>query len=255
MKDELNLAGKVVLITGGSRGIGAATALKFARAGANVAITFRSNRKSAVGVVSLSEAYGAKAASFKCEIGDYSQCEQCVENVMQIFGSIDILVNSAGIWEYGDIMKMKPSVWSRTIDVNLHGTFYMTKLAAQIMKQQKSGIIINVSSTAGQRGEPYHSHYAASKGAIIAFTKSIAIELISHGIRVNCVAPGWVSTDMTSRVFNNRSERKKILKSIPRGVIPTPDEIAGPILFLASSLSNNIVGEVINVNGGSVLCG
>ena len=178
-----------------------------------------------------------------------------MKNVRNKFQRIDILVNNAGIWEYGKIGEMTPKQWQRTIEINLTGTFNMCNVVVPIMQKQKYGRIINISSTAGQRGEALHSHYAASKGGIIAFTKSLGPELIRDGIWVNCVAPGWVNTDMVSDVFKNLKETKEIVKSIPRGKVATPEEIAGPIIFLASHLADNIVGEILNVNGGSVLCG
>ncbi len=168
---------------------------------------------------------------------------------------IDVLVNNAGIWERGAADRMSEREWIRTIDINLNGTFRLCRLILPIMKKQRSGKIINISSTAGQRGEPFHSHYAASKGGIISFTKSIAIEAIPFGIHVNCVAPGWVSTDMTAHVSGNRALYKEICAGLPRGRFATPEEIAGPVLFLASDLAVNLVGEILNVNGGSVLCG
>jgi 3-oxoacyl-[acyl-carrier protein] reductase len=251
----IDLSNQIVLVTGGSRGIGAATALLFARAGANVAITYQTNKKAADEVVKQVEELDRKCISLKGRIEKYSDCEQIVQQTMEKFKRIDVLVNSAGIWEVGKIGKLPPENWKRTIDVNLTGTFNMCNLVAPIMKKQKYGRIINVSSTAGQRGEANYSHYAASKGGTIAFTKSIAVELIRDGIWVNCVAPGWVDTDMVSHVFSNSKRKGEIYGSIPRGKIASPEEIAGPILFLASDLANHVIGEVLNVNGGSVLCG
>ncbi len=251
----IDLSNQVVLITGGSRGIGAATALKFAEAGADVAITYASDRTSALSVVQKIGSFGVDGRAYRGKVQIYADCVSVVKNVMKKFGKIDVLVNNAGIWERGEILTMRPKNWVRTLDINLNGIFNMTRLVAPIMKEQKYGKIINIASTAGQRGEAFHSPYAASKGGTIAFTKSIAIELIPYGINVNCVAPGWVETDMTSAVFKNRRSREKIEKTIPQGVIPIPDDIAGPILFLASNLSKNIVGAVLNVNGGSVLAG
>ncbi len=251
----IDISNQIVLITGGSRGIGAAAALLFARAGANVAITYQTNRKAAEVVASQIEELGRKCLPLKGKIEKYSDCKRIVQQTIEKFKRIDVLVNSAGIWELGWIGKMSPENWKRTIDINLTGAFNMCNLVVPIMKREGYGRIINISSTAGQRGEANYSHYAASKGGIIAFTKSIAVELIRDGIRVNCVAPGWVDTDMVSHVFNNSKKKKEVFEAIPRGRIATPEEIAGPILFLASDLSNHIVGEVLNVNGGSVLCG
>ncbi len=149
---------------------------------------------------------------------------------------------------------MSLAEWRKTIEVNLTGIFSMCKVVIPIMKKQKYGRIINISSTAGQRGEAFHSHYAASKGGVIAFTKSIAPELIKDGIRVNCVAPGWVDTEMIAKVYKSSRHRTEINQSIPRGKVASPQDIAGPIVFLASNLADHIVGTVLNVNGGSVLC-
>jgi 3-oxoacyl-[acyl-carrier protein] reductase len=171
------------------------------------------------------------------------------------FGSVDILVNSAGIWEYGELGRMSLQRWRRTLAVNLDGTFNMCSAVIPVMKRNKYGRIVNVSSTAAQRGEPFHSQYAASKGGILSFTKSAAAELAPYGIHVNSVAPGWVDTEMVARVMKNSKKKNEILRSIPRGKVATADEIAGPILFLCSGLANHIVGEVLNINGGSVLCG
>jgi 3-oxoacyl-[acyl-carrier protein] reductase len=251
----INLNNQVALITGGSRGIGAATAVLFAKAGAGVCITYQKDAKAARAVVQSVESYGHSGLACKGDIENYKHCERIVQETLERFGRIDILVNSAGIWEYGEIGKMSRKEWNRTIAVNLTGTFNMCNLVVPVMKRQKYGRIVNVSSTAGQRGEAFHSHYAASKGGIIAFTKSLGAELIRQGIWVNCVAPGWVVTDMIAPEMRKQSTKKEILRTIPRGKAATAEEIAGPILFLASNLANNLVGEILNSNGGSVLCG
>jgi len=251
----IDLSGQVALVTGGSRGIGAATVILLAQAGANVAITYDRNLKAAHRVAQKVHHIGKECLLLKGKVENPVDCRRIVQTVLRQFKRIDIVVNSAGIWEYGEIGNMSKNEWNKTIAINLTGTFNMCNSVVPIMKKQKFGRIINVSSTAGQRGEAFHSHYAASKGGVIAFTKSIAAELISSGIRVNCVAPGWVLTDMTSSELRDPRSSKEILKTIPRGRIATPEEIAGPILFLSSKLAENIVGEVLNVNGGSVLCG
>jgi 3-oxoacyl-[acyl-carrier protein] reductase len=251
----IELTGQIAIITGGSRGIGAATAMMFAEAGASVVITYRSNRKAAENVLREMSALGVRGYLIKGSIENESDCKRICRETVKLFGRIDILVNSAGIWEYGEIGKMSLKDWKRTIDINLTGTFNMCSAVIPLMKKQKYGRIINVSSTAGQRGEAFHSHYGASKGGVIAFTKSIAPELISDGIWVNCVAPGWVDTDMTAKELKMKSAKAEILSTIPRKKVGTSEEIAGPILFLASELANNVIGEILNVNGGSVLCG
>lgn len=251
----IDLTNQVALITGGSRGIGAATAKKFAQAGAVVAITYRNDKYAAGKVINEIISSGGSGMAVKADLQKFGDCRKAVSRIMTRFGRIDILVNSAGIWEFGPIDRMKPASWERTMKINLNSVFNMCRLVAPIMKQRNYGRIINISSTAGQRGEGFYSHYAASKGGIISFTKSIAIELIPFGIWVNCVAPGWVLTDMTAHVFRNSRMKTEILKNMPRGKIPAPNEIAGPIVFLASHLADNIVGEVLNVNGGSLMCG
>lgn len=251
----ISLKGQTALITGGSRGIGAATAIMFAKAGANVALTYQKNRNAADSVLRTILASGSRGIALKGSIENERDCRRFCRETAKLFGSVDLLVNSAGIWEYGEIGKMSLKQWQKTIDINLTGTFNMCNAVVPMMKTQKYGRIINVSSTAGQRGEAYHSHYAASKGGVISFTKSLAPELISHGIWVNCVAPGWVETDMTAAEMKKTASRKEILDTIPRKKVASAEEIAGPILFLASELANNVVGEILNVNGGSVLCG
>ncbi len=249
------LKNQVALITGGSRGIGAATAMMFAKAGASVAITYRHDKKSADSVVAIIKRLGRKAIAVKGNVAVFNEAEAMVDIVEKKFGRVDILVNNAGVWTEGSIESLEEETWDETIDVNLKGTFNMCKAVVPLMKNYGYGRIINIASTAGQRGEAHHSHYAASKGGIIAFTKSLGAELIRNGIWVNCVAPGWVVTDMTIPVFKDKNYRKAVSLTIPRGRIATPEEIAGPILFLASNLADNIVGEILNVNGGSVLCG
>lgn len=251
----INLKNQVALVTGGSRGIGAATAIMFAKAGAHVAITYLHDKKSANSVVAKIIKLGRKAIAVKGNVAVFSEAQAMVDIVKKKFGKVDILVNNAGVWTEGSVEYMTEETWDETIDVNLKGTFNMCKAVVPVMKKYKYGRIINIASTAGQRGEAFHSHYAASKGGVIAFTKSLGAELIRSGIWVNCVAPGWVITDMTAPVLKEKNYREVLRFTIPRAKIATPEEIAGPILFLASNLADNIVGEILNVNGGSVLCG
>lgn len=251
----IDLTNQVAVVSGGSRGIGAAAGIMLAQAGCDVVITYRKHRKQSEEVVSKILSFQRKGKGFRCSVERYSDCAEIVTRVIRDFGRIDILVNSAGVWEESAIETMSYSSWKRTIEINLTGTFNMCRAVVPGMKIRGRGKIINVSSTAGQRGESNHSHYAASKGGVIAFTKSLGSELMPHGIRVNCVAPGWVETDMTKSIQKNKKAMKRIIESIPRGRMANPEEIAGPILFLASSLSDHVVGEILNVNGGSVLCG
>ncbi len=250
----INLKGKKTLITGGSRGIGRACALLFARAGSDVAINYLSREKEAESVRAEIDRIGRECLVYKADISVKKDVDELVEGLIQKWGKIDILVNNAGVWTYGEMGDMTEEVWAETMKINLDGVFYACNAVIPFMKRNKMGWIINVSSTAAVRGEAFHSHYAASKGAVVSLTKSLASELAMHNIRVNCVAPGWVDTDMCSDVFSDPDFRKKVQDSIPLGRIPPPEDIAGPILFLASDLSRHITGEVLNVNGGSVLC-
>jgi len=249
----IDLTDRKVLITGGSRGIGRAAAVLFAKAGADVAVNYNKNRVEAERVVAEVQKLGRDALAVQGDVASFSAAQRNVEEVMERFGRIDVLVNNAGIWEYGAIHEMTPDQWRRTLDINLNGVFHFTRLVVPIMMRQRSGRIIHVSSTAGQRGEAFHSHYAAAKGAIISFTKSLAPELAEYGILVNCVAPGWVNTDMSAEALV--AERETILQTIPLKRPGEPEEIAGAILYLASDLATYVTGEILNVNGGSVLCG
>lgn len=250
---SFSLKGKTTLITGASRGIGRATAFYLAKFGCDVALNYK-DYKNIAELVKRLKKYGVRAFPSRADISSPSQVDKMVERVMEKFKKIDILVNNAGIWTYAPIERMTDRVLKETMDTNLNGIFYLCRSVVPQMKKRRSGNIINVSSTAGQRGESFHSHYAATKGGLISFTKSLAVELAPYNIRVNCVAPGWVDTDMSHQALLS-SERQRILNSIPLGRPATAEEIAGSILFLASDLATYITGEILNVNGGSVLCG
>jgi len=249
-----DLDGKVALVTGGSRGIGAATAELLARAGASVVVNFRTRQTDATRVVRRIVKARGQATAVGADISDPRQAQALVEETVDLYGGIDILVNNASIWEEGALHRMPLADWARTMATNLDAVFFTTQAAARHMRRAKSGSIVNVSSTAGQRGEAEHSHYAASKAGVIGLTKSWATELARHGIRVNCVAPGWVDTEMANPVFGD-GRKESIAKTIPIGRIPPPEDIAGPILFLCSELARHITGEILNVNGGAVLVG
>jgi 3-oxoacyl-[acyl-carrier protein] reductase len=252
----IDLTGKVALITGASRGIGAAAAIKFAQAGIRgLVINYNRHRNAAQQVAASCEQFGAETMLIRADVSRVAAVEKMIGTTIGRLGSIDILVANAGIWKEAAIEKMSESEWDETIDVNLKSIYACCHAAARVMIPRRRGTMILVSSTAGQRGEPFHSHYAATKGAIISMTKSLAAELGPRGITSNCVAPGWVATDMTEDALNDPKERRKIRELIPLGRVATPDEIAGPILFLASELASHVNGEVLNVNGGSVLCG
>jgi 3-oxoacyl-[acyl-carrier protein] reductase len=245
---------KVALITGGSRGIGAETALLFAELGADIAISYLSNQKQAEQVKGQVEKMGRRCLILKADMGSRVDCFGLVDATVKALGRIDILVNNAGIWTEAAIENMSDDILNRTIDVNIKGCFYTASAATPYMKRQKSGNIIFISSTAGQRGEAWHSHYAASKGALISLTKSLAPELAAFNIRVNCIAPGWVDTDMSHEALVSEMG-PKYLSLIPLGRAGSSRELAGPIVFMASEWAGFITGEILNVNGGAVLAG
>jgi len=250
----INLNSKSVLITGGSRGIGAACVKLFAEAGAVVYFTYKSNLEAASKLVQQT---GKKKKIFfyKMDFSNEVNLEQRIIELVSKIRKIDILVNNAGIWEYGEADKMSLREWNRTMQANLTSMFLITKHVIPLMKKNKFGKIINISSTAGQRGEAFHSHYAASKGAMISYTKSLAAEIGKFNITVNSVAPGWVDTEMCKEVFSDKKYKEKVRLEIPVQRIASAEDIAGPVLFLASDLARHINGEILNVNGGSVLCG
>ena len=252
----ISLSGKSAIVTGASRGIGAATAIALAEAGAHgITINYQRDRDAATQVAGRCKELGAEVLTVRADVSRPAAIEKMVDRTLERFGALDILIANAGIWKEAPIETMTERDWDETIDINLKSIYACSHEAARAMLPNRRGTIILVSSTAGQRGEPFYSHYAASKGAIIAMTKSLAAELGPRGIRVNCVAPGWVATDMTVEALNDPKERRKIRELIPLGRVATPAEIAGPILFLASDLASHVNGEVLNVNGGSVLCG
>lgn len=251
----IRLDGRKALITGGSRGIGRATAILFARAGADVAISYASNRQAAEEVCREVEKLGRRALAYKAEMSSRPEIDRMVGDILAQWGELDTLVNNAGIWTYLEMGRMVDAVYQETIGVNVDGVFYGINAVVPAMKENGRGWIVNVTSTAGVRGEALHSHYAASKGALHALTKSLAVELAPYGIRVNAVAPGWTDTDMCTESFSEPGFREKVRQSIPLKRIPPPEDVAGPILFLASDLARHITGEILDVNGGSVLCG
>ncbi len=253
--DSLSLKGRVALVTGGSRGIGRAAVECFAKLAANVVVNYVRDEMAAQQVVSEAEARGVGALALQADVSDSGQAQKLVDDTVERFGRIDFLVCNAGIWEGSAIDQMTEEVWDRTIDLNLKGSWAACRAAVPRMKRQQFGRIVIVSSTAGQRGEANVSNYAASKGGQISFTKSLAAELGPFGINVNSVAPGWVDTDMCADVFAEPGYRKSIENGIPVGRVATPEDIAWPIVFLCTEWARHINGEILNVNGGSVLCG
>ena len=250
----IDLKGKKAIVTGGSRGIGRATAILLARAGADVGISYRSREDEASATLEELRSGGGTVWAVASDLGAPEGAVKLFERCDMEFGWLDIFVANAGIWppEYVPLVDMSDEQWEEMMRANLDSVFYTVRQAARRMAG--GGKIIIVSSTAGQRGEAGHSHYAASKGAIISFVKSLAVELAPRDIQVNAVAPGWVDTDMAAPALQG-NERDKVIAQIPLGRIGSADDVAGPILFLCSKLARHITGEVLNVNGGSVLCG
>lgn len=251
----INLNGKVAVVTGGSRGIGKACVEHFVRAGADVAFTFNTREDRANELIGSLSAYKNNVKAYKCSVENESDIIVTVKKIQNDFSGIDILVNNAGIWEYGEAENMTLENWNRTMAINLTGSMLFTREVIPIMKKKGGGKIVFITSTAGQRGEAFHSHYAASKGALISYVKSLSTELAPFNILVNSVAPGWVDTEMCDPVFNNKEYEEEVKLNIPLKKIAAPEDIAGPVLFLSSDLANHITGEILNVNGGSVLCG
>src|SRR5215471_5683736 len=253
----ISLAGKAALITGGSRGIGAAAVKLLAQAGADVVFNCNKAKDAAMQVEAEAKKHGTRVEAFKADVSKHSENKKLVEQTVARLGRIDILVANAGVWNVEDlpIEKMTEKQWDDMVRINLKSVYSVIHFTVPQMIKQKSGKIIPISSTAGQRGESFHTHYGATKGGIISFTKGLATELARHGILVNSVAPGWVATDMSNPVLGTKSGKKMAAAAIPLGRAATAEEIAGPILFLASDFANFINGEILNVNGGSVLCG
>ena len=253
--DKLGLSGRVALVTGGSRGIGKAVVALFASCGAHVVVNYVRDEAAATETVNMAQAHGVKAAAVQADVSQLDQAEQLLRQTVEHFGRLDFLVCNAGIWEGAPVEAISEGLWDKTLEINLKGTWLVCRAAVPLMKQQRFGRIVIVSSTAGQRGEANVSNYAASKGGQISFMKSLAPELGPFGINVNCVAPGWVQTEMTDEALADTATLDSIRRSSPLGRVATPEEIAGPIVFLCSAWANHITGEVLNINGGSVLCG
>jgi 3-oxoacyl-[acyl-carrier protein] reductase len=247
------LDGRTALVTGGSRGIGRAVAVMLARAGADVAIGYRSRAAEAGAVAEEVRALGRRAITIGGDLADPAAADQMSAEVAKAFGRLDIFVANAGVWPPDEVPlgSLPLERWRATMAANLDAVFFSTRAALGLMGS--GGRVVLVSSTAGQRGEAGHADYAATKGALIALTKSLAVEYAPE-ILVNCVAPGWVDTDMAAPAYGG-SEKARIARTIPLRRIPAAEEIAGPIVFLCSDLASHVTGEVLNVNGGSVLCG
>jgi 3-oxoacyl-[acyl-carrier protein] reductase len=244
-----NLQGKVALVTGASRGIGRATALALASEGAAVVVNYASSSGAAEAVVAEITSGGGAAIAIKADMSKVAEVEAMYEQVMATYGRVDVLVNNAGITRDTLLLRMKPEDWQAVIDVNLTGVFLATRAASKIMLKQRSGRIVNITSVAGQMGNPGQANYSAAKAGVIGFTRTVARELASRGITVNAVAPGFIATDMT-----NDLDAEPILKLIPLSRYGQPEEVAGMIQFLAaSSAAAYITGQVFNVDGGMVM--
>jgi 3-oxoacyl-[acyl-carrier protein] reductase len=260
MSIPLSLDGKVALISGGSRGIGAATVRMFTAAGAKVAFSYRSARAQAETVVKQCGA--SLCYPIASDLNNPEAARKLIAETVQHFGRLDILVANHGVWPEQDvpIERMSDEQWRSTLSINLDGVFGLVKHAVAQMKAQPrnnatAGHIVLISSTSGQRGEAYHCDYSATKGALISMVKGLSTELASAGIYVNCVAPGWVDTDMSAGAIANPKSGDEIRGTIPLGRVGRPEEIAAPVLFLCTEYASFITGEVFNVNGGAVLTG
>ncbi|HUR37121.1 MAG TPA: glucose 1-dehydrogenase, partial [Terriglobales bacterium] len=256
MAVTLDLSGKVALVTGGSRGIGAATVKMFVEAGAKVFFNYHRAQSEAENLVR--ECGRETCAFMQVQLDHADSGNEMVEQAVRRFGRLDVLVANHGIWPSQDVPidRMSEEQWKNTMGINLDSVFGLIRGGVAQMKQQKSGgHVVIISSTAGQRGEAFHCDYAASKGAVISMVKGLSTELAPHGIHVNCVAPGWVATDMAAPAISDPTTRDKIFRTIPLGRVGTPEEIAACILFLCTPHAAFITGEVLNVNGGAVLVG
>jgi 3-oxoacyl-[acyl-carrier protein] reductase len=249
----IEIEGQAALITGGSRGIGRAAALLLARAGVDVALTYHTRAEDAEATAREIRGLGRRAYVSGGDLGVPETSERLATTLKREFGGLDIFVANAGVWpaEETPLAELSVERWRTTLHANLDSVFLSTRAMLPLVRP--GGRVVIVSSTAGQRGEAFHADYAATKGALISLTKSLALEY-APGITVNCVAPGWVDTEMSAPAFTAEN-RERIRAGIPVGRIATAEDVAGPIVFLCSVLARHITGEVLNVNGGSVLCG
>ena len=245
---------KTAIVTGASRGVGRATALRLAEAGANVVVNYLSREDAANEVVKECESRGVRAIAVQGDVSEWQAAFNIASKAQEKFGRIDLLVLNAGIWEGAPIEEMSEETWNKVLNTNLKAAWAMSKACVPAMKRQEKGAIVLVSSTAGQRGEANYSNYAASKGGQISFTKALASELCPK-IRVNCVAPGWIETAMVRPVFEDENYKATVINSIPLKRMAATDDVALSICFLLSDWSRHITGEILNVNGGAVLCG
>lgn len=246
-----DLKDKNVLITGSSRGIGSACAVRFAEAGCKIGIHYAKNIQAALEV---RQSLKTTSEIIQADLSTEAGCQKLITEFSAAFGSLDVLVINHGIWERAPIAEISAGRLDQTLELNLKSLFFLTREAIPVFSSSSGGAIVFISSTAGQRGEANYSHYAASKGGVIALTKSLAVELAPKKIRVNAVAPGWVMTDMTKNVLTG-DYLKQVIETIPLRKIARAEDIAPAVVFLASEGASHITGEIININGGSVLCG
>ncbi len=240
---------RVAIITGASRGIGRAIALALAAEGAKVVVNYASSSGAAEDVVAAITEAGGEALALQADVSKLEQVEAVFNQTLEKFGRVDVLVNNAGITRDTLLLRMKPEDWQAVIDLNLTGVFLCTRAVSKVMLKQRSGRIINIASVAGQMGNPGQANYSAAKAGVIGFTKTVAKELASRGITVNAIAPGFISTDMTSEL-----KSEEILKYIPLGRYGEPEEVAGMARFLAADpAAAYITGQVFNVDGGMVM--
>ena len=247
----MHLDGKTALITGASRGIGRAIAIRLASEGAAVAINYAGNAKAAEEVKSIIEAAGGKVMLVQADVSSAESVDAMIKEVVEAFGGIDILVNNAGITRDGLLMRMKEEDWDAVINTNLKGVFYCTKAVSKLMMKKRAGRIVNMASVVGLTGNAGQANYAAAKAGVIGFSKTMAKELASRGITVNMVAPGYIDTDMTAVL--SESVRETMVSGIPLGRAGTPEDVANAVLFLVSDDASYITGQVINVDGGMVM--
>ena len=240
--------GKTVVVTGGSRGIGRAIALAFAEKGADIAIIYGGNTQAAEETCAQAVALGGRAQAYACNVADFAACEQTIRQILAEFGKVDVLVNCAGVTADNLCMRMKEEEFNRVIAVNLKGTFNMIRHLSGAMMRQRSGHIINLSSVMGLMGNAGQANYAASKGGVIALTKSVAKELASRGVTCNAIAPGFIETDMTAKLPEKL--KAEYVAQIPAKRVGQPQEVAQLALFLASDAASYITGAVIPVDGG-----
>lgn len=247
----MSMNGKTALITGSSRGIGRAIAIKLAESGANIAVNYAGNEKLAEETVQEIQKHGVKAIKIQANVSDEKAVKAMIKEVIDTFDSLDILVNNAGITKDNLLMRMKPEEFDQVIDINLKGAFLCTKAVTRQMMRQRAGRIINVASIVGVSGNPGQANYVAAKAGLIGLTKSNAKELASRNILVNAVAPGFITTDMTDALTEEQKEA--ILAQIPLAKLGSPDDIANVVQFLASEGANYITGQTIHIDGGMVM--